>query len=150
MSEVVLHTEEYWELQIAGTQVPHMQSIVIPSGSFIPNDFAHENDQAKPESAKMPGKISWQDISGTKIMTDDTTIQEWFLQGDPVEGGGGAKVEKKEAAVIVYDAGGAEVRKYELTGVWPTSYAASASLDAGGGDTISEMFSLSYETCKVA
>lgn len=147
MADVVLHTEEYWNLQIDGTEVPLMTSIVIPSGTFMANDFKHENDQARPESAKIPGKIQWADISATKLMGEDTTIQDWFLEGDPVEGGGGAKVTKKEAAVLIYDSEGTEIKKYSLTGVFPTSYSASANLDADGGDVIMEAFSLCFETC---
>ena len=147
--EVKLHTEEYWSLEVGGTQIPRMTSVTVPTGSFSPNTFRHENDQAKSEATTVPGTVNFADITGTRIMDEDTTIQDWFAEGDPVEGGGGGKVTKKEAILYLRDAAGADVKKWSMTGVWITSYAASGSLDAGGGSPLMESFSLHYDNMTI-
>jgi phage tail-like protein len=143
--EVVVHTEEYWSLEVDNTQIPRMTSVSVPSVSFTPNDFRHENGQARSESTKIAGKVQYGDITGTRIMDDDTTIQDWFSEADPGEGGGGGKVTKKEAVLYLRDAEGKDVKKWSMTGVWITSYSASASLDASGTSPITEMFSLTFD-----
>ena len=82
-------------------------------------------------------------------MDEDTTIQDWFVEGDPVEGGGGGKVTKKEAILYLRDAEGADVKKWSMTGVWITSYQAAGILDAGGGSPLMETFSLHFDNMTV-
>jgi phage tail-like protein len=146
---VVLHTEEYWSFEIDNTQVPRMTSITVPGGTFSPNDFRHENDQARSQATKLPGRVSLSDITGTRIMDDDSTIQDWFGEADPVEGGGGGKVTKKEATLFLRDSEGTDVKKWSMTGVWITSYQPGGNLDADGGSPITEVFSLHYDTLAV-
>jgi phage tail-like protein len=147
--DVKLTTEEYWSFEIGGTQVPHMTSISIPTASFSSNDFRHENAQAKAESTTVTGTVNFGDITGTRIMDEDTTIQDWFAEGDAIQGNGGASVTKKEAVLYLRDADAADVKKWSMTGVWITSYHAGGHLDAAGGTPLMESFTLHFDHMSV-
>lgn len=147
--EVTLSTEEYWSFEVDNTQIPRMTSITVPGASFSPNAFKHENDQARSQTTSVPGRVTFQGVSGTRLMDDDTTIQDWFAEADPTEGGGGGKVTKKEAVLYLRDAEGNDVKKWSMTGVIPTSFAASGSLSAQGGGVLMETFSLHFDNLTI-
>ena len=147
--EVTLSTEEYWSFEVDNTQIPRMTSITVPGASFAPNNFKHENDQARSQTTSVPGRVTFMSVTGTRLMDEDTTIQDWFAEGDPTEGGGGGKVTKKEAVLYLRDAEGNDVKKWSMTGVIPTSFQASGSLSAQGGGVLMESFSLHFDNLTI-
>jgi len=147
--EVTLSTEEYWSFEIDNTQIPRMTSITVPGASFSPNNFKHENDQARSQTTSVPGRVTFMSISGTRLMDEDTTIQDWFAGMDGAIGIDTDSTIAAEAEQHLRDAEGNDVKKWSMTGVIPTSFAASGSLTARGGGVLMESFSLHFDNMTI-
>lgn len=143
-----VHTSEKWRFEIDGTQLEHCTDATLPTISFSPQKFATENATANPETSTVQGQMNGGTCSVSKFLNaDDTTLQDWIKEGDPVEGGGAGKVTKKDITFYVADTDG-DYKKITCEGAWISSLSYSSGLDSNGGDAIKEVATFHYDIVK--
>jgi phage tail-like protein len=79
---------------------------------------------------------------------EDNRLMNWFHEShsEPILGGGTkTKGERKTGSLIIYNQGGDEAIRYNLTGIMPASYK-STKMEAGSTELTTETVELVYES----
>jgi phage tail-like protein len=79
---------------------------------------------------------------------EDNRLMQWYedSHSESLGGGGSAnKGERKTGSIILYNQGGEESARWNMTGLMPSSYS-SAKLEAGSTDLATETVELVYES----
>ena len=87
---------------------------------------------------KLPGRVSYSNISLRWGMTDDTELYEWILavaQGT---------TERKNGSIILLDRQGNEISRWNFFNAFPASYKAP-DLKASGNEVAIESLDLAHE-----
>jgi phage tail-like protein len=92
------------------------------------NNFVH----------RIPGRMKYENITLTRNVSEESLgLQTWFA-------GFKAAVKRSTGRITAMDAGGKEVVTWNMAGVFPVSWSASA-MDAKGNDVMTEQLVLSHE-----
>ena len=92
--------------------------------------------------------------SNSKITVDyvdtveDNRVMQWYADShsESIQGGGSAnKGERKTGSIVLYNQGGEEAARWNMTGLMPSSYT-SSKLEAGSTDLATETVELVYES----
>jgi phage tail-like protein len=78
---------------------------------------------------------------------EDDRLMKWYedSHSEPIKGGGSSnKGERKEGSIVLYNQGGEEAARWNLTGLMPASYK-SSKLEAGSTELGTETVELVYE-----
>jgi phage tail-like protein len=94
---------------------------------------------------KLPGRWKAGECTLTRPLTDDKGFDKWVKDSQL----GKMKDASRGGAIVMYDPEGNEVKRYNLTAVWPKSLELS-SLKAGDTSVMTEKLVLTYEKCEPA
>lgn len=90
------------------------------------------------------GKISIEYVA----TIDDNSIAKWYedSHSEVISGGGSAsKGARKTGSIVLYNQGGDEAARWDVTGAFPQSYK-SSKMEAGTGDLFIETVEVVYES----
>jgi phage tail-like protein len=87
---------------------------------------------------KLPGKVSYPDITLKRGITDSRELYDWHLAA--VSG----KIQRKNGSIIMLDNTGAEKIRWNFFSAWPSKWHGS-DLNASSKETAIETFTLSCE-----
>jgi len=87
---------------------------------------------------KRPGRTKFDDIVLKRGLSADTAIIDWHQK--VLEG----TVERTNGSIVIYDAAGEEVGRWNFENGWPSKWSAS-DLDAGTDDVMIEELTISHE-----
>ena len=89
---------------------------------------------------KIPGRMTWEDITLKRGITDAMDIWKWRAQVEK----GTMKEARKNGSVVMYDRNYEEVARWNFENGWP-SKVSGPDLDAGGTDVGVEEVTISHE-----
>lgn len=129
-----------WGLDIDGIEIAYFTEC---SGLGSENQVIEHkvvDKKGKELVQKIPGRISWQDITLKRGVTAEMKIWEWR---DQVEKGT-MKDARRNGAVVMYDRNYEEVARWNFVNAWP-SKVTGPSLDAGSTDIGVEEITIVHE-----
>lgn len=89
-------------------------------------------------TTKLPGRVSYSNISLRWGMTDDTELYDWIRQTAL------GTTERKNGSIILLDRQGAEIARWNFFNAFPSSYKAP-DLSASGNEVGIEALELAHE-----
>lgn len=95
---------------------------------------------------KSPGRLSFSDITLERGASLDRDLYDWFIEVCDAAAGGGV-VEpgfKRNLDIVQLDRDGTELRRWRLTGAWPTKFVAG-DWDNEADENVIESFTLTYD-----
>lgn len=87
---------------------------------------------------KLPGRVSYSNISLRWGMTDDMDLYEWIKRT------AGGMTERKSGSIVLLDRQSNEIARWNFFEAWPTSYTAP-DLSASGNEVAIEALDLAHE-----
>ena len=94
---------------------------------------------------KLPGRWKAGEVTLTRPLTDDTSLEKWIKDSRFGKMGD----VRKNATVIIYDFEGSALKRYNLTNAWPKSLELG-TLKAGDTNALTEKVVVTYETMEPA
>lgn len=89
-------------------------------------------------SRKLPGLITYSDITLKRGQTDDVQLWDWRKKA--MDG----KVERKNGSIVMLDETGAEKLRWNFSNGWPTKWT-GPSFNATGNDVAIETLEIAHE-----
>jgi phage tail-like protein len=128
-------------LEIDGVQIKQIQEI---SGLKMEQDvieLKQNTNDGKYIIKKLPGRFKAGEITITRGLTDDTSLEKWAKDSRLGKMGDA----RKNGAVIVYDYEGTALKRYKLTACWLKSLEIG-SMKAGDTSVLTEKAVVTYES----
>ena len=125
-------------LEIEGVELARFTGC---SGLTVTTEVVEYQDtlaSGKIVTRKRPGRTTYDDIVLKRGLSADATLIEWHKK---VHDGA---VERKNGSVVIYDAAGTELARWNFENGWPSVWSAS-DLDAGSDDVMIEELTIAHE-----
>ena|SRR6266498_3585665 len=141
----LLDTSVGWSFgfEFDGVMIKQIQEV---TGLKMENDvieLKHNTPTGKYVNKKLPGRPKAGEITITRGLTEDKSLQDWMMKshlGDMV----GAR---KGGSIIVFDFMGTELKRYKLTAAWPKSLEIG-TMKAGDTSVLTEKLTITHEGCE--
>ncbi len=128
-------------IEIDGVQIKQIQEV---SGLKMEQDvieLKQNTSDGKYIIKKLPGRPKAGEITITRGLTEDTSLEKWSKDSHL----GKMTAARKNGAVVVYDYEGVALKRYKLTNCWLKSLEIG-SLKAGDTSVLTEKAVITYET----
>lgn len=128
-------------LEIDGVQIKEIQEV---SGLKIEQDvieLKQNTNDGKYMIKKLPGRFKAGEITVTRGLTSDTSLEKWAKDSRL----GKMSDARKNGAVIVYDYTAVAIKRYKLTNCWLKSLEIG-TMKAGDTSVLTEKAVITYET----
>lgn len=126
-----------------GVQIKDIQEI---SGVKMEQDvieMKQNTADGKYVNKKLPGRPKWGEITLTRGLTGDKSLEAWL--GNSMKGQ--MPTARKGGSIIVYDYSGVEVKRYKLTNCWAKALEIG-TLKAGDTSVLTEKVTIAHEGCE--
>jgi phage tail-like protein len=100
-------------------------------------DYREGND-AQLTTRKLPGLVSFPNITLSRGLTDDAELWEWRQQAAQ------GRVSRRNGSIVLLDDTGAEKLRWNFREGWPTSWS-GPGFDATGSDVAIEQLEIAHE-----
>jgi phage tail-like protein len=97
-----------------------------------------EGNDRQLTTRKLPGLVSFPNITLSRGITDDPELWEWRLQAAQ------GAVSRRNGSIVLLDDAGEEKLRWNFREGWPTSWS-GPSFDAGGSDVAIESLEIAHE-----
>ncbi len=131
------HLGSQFALELDGVE---MARFTACSGLTVTTEVVEYQDSTsgKPVIRKRPGRTTYEDIVLKRGLSANTAITDWHKK--VLDGA----VERQHGSIVVYDAAGSEVDRWNFENGWPSQWSAS-DLDAGSDDVMIEELTIAHE-----
>jgi phage tail-like protein len=102
-----------------------------------------EGTDATLAKRKIPGLLSWSNISLKRGITSDHNLWDWQLKAAK------GKVDRRSLSIIMLDSSGEEVMRWNVRNAWPVKWS-GPSFDAASDNVAIESLEIAHEGIEVA
>jgi phage tail-like protein len=128
-------------IEIDGVQIKQIQEVTGLKMEQDVIELKQNTADGKFMIKKLPGRFKAGEVTITRGLTDDTSLEKWAKASRL----GDMPTARKNGAVIVYDYTGAPLKRYKLTACWLKSLEIG-TLKAGDTSVLTEKAVITYET----
>jgi len=131
------HLGSQFALELAGVELARFTGC---SGLVITTEVVEYQDVTTgyPVIRKRPGRTKYEDIVLKRGLSKNTALTDWHQK--VLDG----TVERSDGSIVIYDAAGTEVDRWDFNNGWPSKWSAS-DLSADSDDVMIEELTISHE-----
>ena len=131
------HLGSQFALELDGVE---MARFTACAGLTVTTEVVEYQDASsgKPIIRKRPGRTKYEDIVLKRGLSASKAITDWHKK--VLDG----SVERQNGSIVIYDAAGTEVDRWNFENGWPSKWSAS-DLDAGSDDVMIEELTIAHE-----
>ncbi len=127
-----------FSLELKGVELARFQACSGLSWETEVVEFKDTTVTGKVITRKRPGQTKYGDITLKRGMSKDGKLLDWYKK--VIDG----TVERKDGSIVVYDAAGKEVDRWNFERGWPSKWSAS-DLDASSDSVMVEEVTIAIE-----
>lgn len=103
-------------------------------------EYKEATKEGKMVIRKVPGAMSWTDITLERRIDESKALWEWRKQVEE----GDVDSARRDASVVIKDSMGQEVARWNARAAWPSGWT-GAELDAGSNEIATEKLVITHE-----
>ena len=136
------HTKFKFNVEVDGLGSAAFQSCSELSAEIAKIEY-YEGGAIIPD--KQPGRMTVSDITLERAATRDSDLYNWFLSCSNAALNGGLRSPdfKRNASIVQYDRDNRVLRRWQLSGMWPTKFV------GGAWDNNSDEFTMEQLVCSI-
>ena len=127
-------------LEIQGTIQAYFRTVSGFNNNHEVVDHAMVDESGRQVFQKIPGELTWDDITLERGLTDDMTLWTWRQQVID----GLVEEARKDGSIVFYAQDGSEMSRFNFIKGWPSAWTGPDG-DAAGSDVAVESITISHE-----
>lgn len=129
----------YFGFELEGESLGYFTSVEGLSAEIGVGEFQAVNDNGARINAKIPGQITFPQVTLARGLTTDKALQEWV---DTMQEG---TTTRKTVSIVIYDRASNELVRFNMEGAYPSKIEISGFDASSGGQPVIETLTIQHE-----